>query len=99
MLENEIGLPIRRDARIDQLSNMGMGKTTEEAPLALEALAATAAQQHQARELDGHLALVTPIAAPGQPHRSHSTLPDGRQKGVGTDRLALEGRLDRHCFR
>jgi hypothetical protein len=38
--------------------------------------------------LNGDLALKPPIASLGEPHTTHSALPDRRQKRIGIDRLA-----------
>src|SRR5215469_2065703 len=88
IFENEIGLAMRCNARIQQFGNMRMAQPAENAALALKALFGCRAGQRDIHKLDRSLSFESPIAALGEPHRSHAPLADLRHQGVGADSLS-----------
>src|SRR4029450_2193853 len=65
-----------------------MREAGEDAALALEALLARVTHEAGVEQLHRRLPLEAAVAAPGEPHAAHPTLPDERDHRVDADRLA-----------
>ena len=93
MLENEIRLSLRRDARVEKFGDVRMRQPAEDAALAFESLRAAAARERNTEELDRRLALEASVAALREPDAAHSALAKERHQRVRADGLARESRL------
>ena len=78
----------RRDAGVDQVSDVGMGEAGQDAALAPEALLAARPTRLGVEQLHRGQALEAAVAAPGEPHAAHAALPMSETQRVGADRLA-----------
>jgi len=87
VLQHEIGLTRRRDARIDEMRDVSVGEPGQDAALALESFLAGSADQARVQQLDRRQPLEPAVAAPRQPDAAHAALADERIQGVGTDPL------------
>ena len=92
MLQHEVGLTERREARIDQMGDVRVAETGEDVPFALETLGSGAADETHVQQLDGDLSFESAVAAPCQPDAAGSSVADLRNERVGSERLAGEGR-------
>ena len=89
MLEDEVRLPIRSHAGVNQFGDMRMRKLAENSAFALEPLR-TASGYRKMQELYCDTPLETAIAALRQPHAAHATLADRRSNPVCADCLPCE---------
>ena len=91
-LEHQIRLPGRRDAGVDEVSDMRMGEFRQEVAFASKPLFARPPDQCDVQQLDGGASLEAAVATLGEPHAAHPALADRRNESVGAEDLPLERR-------
>jgi hypothetical protein len=90
VLENEIGLPGLRDARVDQMRDAWVSEPREERAFAPEPLFAGAIDQRDVQELDRGLTFEAAVTAVGEPDAAAAALSNHRNESVGTEHLPRE---------
>ena len=87
VFHDDVGDAVIRDATIEELRDVGMLQSRQNAPLGGKQLRCVARQQSRAHELDGHRLLEEPIAALSPIDRSHAAFPDQSDNAVDPDAL------------
>ena len=88
VLEDQVELAGRRDARVDEVRDVRVGEAGEDADLAPEASFAGAAHEARVQDLHRHLPLEAAVGALREPDAPHASLPDVRGDPVGAEGLA-----------
>src|SRR4030095_10736712 len=87
VLEDQIRLPGRRYARIDEASNMRVGHLCEKIAFPPKPLCARASDQRDVQELDGRPSFKASVAPLGQPDTPHPALANLRDQQIGPQDL------------
>ena len=88
VLEHEIRLAVGRDARIDEVRDIGMSDAGEDVGLATESRVRAAETNRQ--QLDGRESFELTIATLGEPDDPHPAMADRRNQPVGADGSSRE---------
>src|SRR6185312_15287823 len=99
ILEDQVGLPVGEDPRVEELRDIRMSQTAKNAAFTFESVLAGSAGQRKAQKLDRGAAFEPPIDTFGKPDTPHSTLADPRDQPVCANRLTRKCRTPRRQIR